>query len=59
MSTNMDVETGKMRVYDDDGRTYLPDDIMDALGAKRGDEIKLVYEDGNLQGRLIKESDDR
>ena len=59
MSANMEVETGKMKVYDDKGRTYLPDAIMDAIGAERGDEIKLVVEDGDIRARLIKDGSEK
>lgn len=53
MSMSMEIETGKMRVYDKDGRTSIPDDIMNALGITEGDQIKLVVENGKIEGEVI------
>ncbi len=59
MSLAMEVETGKMTLYDDDGRTYLPDDIKEAIGATKGDVIKLVAEDGEFKGKVVEESEEK
>lgn len=59
MSTNFDVETGVMRMYDERGRTYLPQNIKDKLGVEEGDKIKLIVRDGEIQGRVIEDGDER
>lgn len=58
MSTSLDVETGVLNIYDDRGRTYIPDNLVNKMGLEKGDKIKLVYEDGELKGKKI-ERDER
>lgn len=49
MSITDSVETGRSTVYDDDGRTRIPDDVRDALGWEKGDQLKMVAIDGELR----------
>jgi bifunctional DNA-binding transcriptional regulator/antitoxin component of YhaV-PrlF toxin-antitoxin module len=59
MSVAMDIETGKLSIYDAKGRTYLPDNIKDAMGVEKGDKIKVVVEDGELRGEKVAEDEDK
>ena len=47
-----DVETGTTSIYDERGRTRIPNDIKESLGWEKGDELKLVAIDGEL--RVVK-----
>lgn len=58
MSISLDVETGILNIYDDRGRTYIPDNMVEAMGLEKGDKIKLVYEDGELKGKKIEKDED-
>ena len=55
----MDIETGKLSIYDAKGRTYLPDNIKDAMGVEKGDKIKVVVEDGELRGEKVTKDEDK
>lgn len=52
MSISDSVETGRSTVYDDDGRTRIPDDVRETLGWEKGDKLKFVAIDGEL--RIVK-----
>mgnify|MGYP000052315786 FL=1 len=35
-------------IYDDEGRTRIPNDVRDALGWKEGDKVRMVVMNGHL-----------
>jgi bifunctional DNA-binding transcriptional regulator/antitoxin component of YhaV-PrlF toxin-antitoxin module len=50
------VETGRTKIYDDCGRTRIPDAVRENLGWGSGDKIKMVAIDGEM--RVIRVEDD-
>ena len=48
MSLTDDVECGRSKVYDDDGRTVIPEDIREKHGWKRGTTLKFVSMGGEV-----------
>lgn len=36
------------RIYDDDGRTIMPEDIRKALGIEAGQKIEWIAKNGNV-----------
>jgi bifunctional DNA-binding transcriptional regulator/antitoxin component of YhaV-PrlF toxin-antitoxin module len=52
MAMNDTVETADATVYDEDGRTRIPDKIREVMDLEAGDKIKFVVIAGET--RLIK-----
>jgi bifunctional DNA-binding transcriptional regulator/antitoxin component of YhaV-PrlF toxin-antitoxin module len=50
------VETGRTKIYDDCGRTRIPDAVRENLGWGSGDKIKMVAIDGEM--RVVRVEDD-
>lgn len=48
MSVTRDVEAGKSKIYDSDGRTVIPEDIREKHGWGQGTRLKFVSIDGEV-----------
>jgi len=44
-------------IYDEEGRTRIPNEVRDALGWKEGDKVRMVVMNGHLYVNKVVHSD--
>ena len=57
MSAKNSGRQGKATIYDEEGRTRIPNSVRDALGWEKGDEVEMVVMNGHLYVNKLDKED--